>query len=281
MRFDMHCHTKEGSLDGKATLPQYIQILKNKGYQGMLITDHNSHRAYAFYKQLCKCAKPIAKEHTHPFPKDLLENFVVLKGIEYDTIDAGHILVIMPSKVNLPILECRGLKVKNLIKIVHAYGGILGPAHPCGERFLSFCKSLLYHRDRSILKSFDFMETFNACESEKSNLNAAKLAKLFSLCPLGGSDSHKPDGVGFGFTDFSVAIHNENDLIRAIKNKKVVNASGSYYHGTLKDHLGIFNYLLVYGFWPYNKFAGFMRSLRRRKHLNQLGANQIFLRKHL
>lgn len=264
MRFDMHCHTKEGSPDGKVTLPEYIRILREKGYGGMLITDHNSYKAYSYYEHHLKGKT----------------DFLVLKGLEYDTIDAGHILVIMPPHVKLPLLECRGLKVRTLINLVHLHGGILGPAHPCGEMFLSFCRSFLYHKDRSILKSFDFIETFNACESEKSNQNALKLAKLFSLCPLGGSDSHKPDGVGFGFTDFSVDIHNETDLIRAIKAGKAVHASGNYYHGTLKDRLGIFNYLLVYGFWPYNKLAGLARAFRRRTHLNNLRYKLELLRPH-
>ena len=117
MKFDMHCHTKEGSPDGKLPLLENIEILKRKGYQGMLITDHNSYRAYRYYQKLRQ--KP--------------DNFVVLKGIEYDTIDAGHILIIMPDNVKLPLLELRGLPVLLLIEIVHHYGGILGPAHPCGS----------------------------------------------------------------------------------------------------------------------------------------------------
>ena len=32
MHFDLHCHTKEGSLDGKATLREYALLLKEKGY---------------------------------------------------------------------------------------------------------------------------------------------------------------------------------------------------------------------------------------------------------
>lgn len=254
MRFDLHCHTKEGSPDGKATLSDYIRILKEKNYQGMLITDHNSHKAYTYYKNSSLCDS----------------DFVVLRGLEYDTIDAGHILVIMPSHVTLPILECRGLKVETLIRLVHLHGGILGPAHPCGEMFLSFCRSLRYHKNRSILGKFDFIEVFNACESEKANQKAQKLSKLFALCPTGGSDSHKVDGVGFGYTDFSVKIETETDLIRAIKARKVSSVGGSYYHGTLKDFLGIFNYLLVYGFYPYNKVAGFLRSAKRKAHLTQL-----------
>lgn len=76
MRFDMHCHTKEGSLDGKIKLTQYVHILKKKGYQGMLISDHNSYHAYRYYEKY--------KD------KPIFRNFTVLKGIEYDTIDAGR-----------------------------------------------------------------------------------------------------------------------------------------------------------------------------------------------
>ncbi len=39
MKFDMHCHTKEGSLDGKAPIEEMIGILKERGFDGMLISD--------------------------------------------------------------------------------------------------------------------------------------------------------------------------------------------------------------------------------------------------
>ena len=122
-KFDMHCHTKEGSLDGKVKIERFIEILMEKGYQGMLVTDHNSYNGYRCFKRTIQGKK--------------FQDFVVLKGIEYDTIDAGHILVIMPETVKLPILELRGLPVQFLIDIVHRHGGILGPAHPCGEKYLS------------------------------------------------------------------------------------------------------------------------------------------------
>ena len=142
MKLDMHCHTKEGSPDGKLELLENIAILKQKGYQGMLITDHNSYKAYRYYKKLKK--KP--------------EDFVVLKGIEYDTINAGHMLVIMPTGVNLPILELRGLPLILLIEIVQFYGGILGPAHPCGEKFLSLCNTFHGKFLEHIYRKFDFVE---------------------------------------------------------------------------------------------------------------------------
>ena len=36
------------------------------------------------------------------------------------------------------LLELRGLPVAVLIDFVHKHGGILGPAHPCGGKYLSF-----------------------------------------------------------------------------------------------------------------------------------------------
>ena len=161
MKLDMHCHTKEGSPDGKTALLDNIAILKQKGFDGMLIADHNSYKAYRYYRQLEN--KP--------------EDFTVLCGIEYDTLDAGHILVIMPSGLCPRILELRGLPVLLLIEIVHRYGGILGPAHPCGEKFLSIFNT---RRGKALkerlIRKFDFIEAFNACEDDISNECATSLA---------------------------------------------------------------------------------------------------------
>lgn len=123
MKFDMHCHTKEGSMDGKVMIEEYIRTLKRKGFGGMLVSDHDSYDGYREWKNAIK-----GRAH---------QDFVVLKGVEYDTCDCGHILVIMPFGVKLKILELRGLPGSILVKIVHAYGGILGPAHPYGEKFMS------------------------------------------------------------------------------------------------------------------------------------------------
>ena len=102
MKIDMHCHVKEGSVDSKVSLEEYITLLKEKGFDGMLITDHNTYKGYRYWKEHIK-----GKKHT---------DFVVLKGIEYDTSDAGHIIVIMPEGVKMRMLEMRGLPAAVLIE---------------------------------------------------------------------------------------------------------------------------------------------------------------------
>lgn len=74
MKFDMHCHTKEGSLDGKVPVEEFIELLVEKGFDGMLISDHNSYNGYRYWKKNVKDRR---------FP-----DFVVLKGIEYETFTA-------------------------------------------------------------------------------------------------------------------------------------------------------------------------------------------------
>ena len=93
MKLDMHCHVKEGSIDSKVSLDDYITKLKENGFDGMLITDHDTYKGYRYWKYHMK-----GKAH---------EDFVVLKGMEYDTCDAGHILCIMPEGVKMRLLEDR------------------------------------------------------------------------------------------------------------------------------------------------------------------------------
>ncbi len=247
MKLDMHCHTKEGSPDCKLELLENIEILKQKGFHGMLITDHDSYKAYRYYLKLPN--KP--------------ENFVVLKGIEYDTIDAGHMLIIMPSNVRLPILELRGLPVMLLVEIVHHYGGIIGPAHPCGEKFLSIGNTLRDKIAKNIYKKFDFIEGYNACEDADSNMRAMRLAKEYDLPCFGGSDSHKADGVGFGYTILQENIANETDLINYVRSGKAIMVGGNHYEHTTKAKLGKVNNVLVYSFWVYNKTLALLRRKAR------------------
>lgn len=251
----MHCHTREGSLDGKVEVADYIRVLKEKGFDGMLVSDHNSYNGYRKWKKSLRGRK--------------FTDFVVLKGIEYDTIDAGHILVIMPETLKLRILELRGLPVGILIDIVHRYGGVLGPAHPCGERYLSFINTRKRRNKEAVMEKFDFVETFNSCESEQSNAEAAGLADKFHKPGFGGSDSHKVECIGTAYTEFPVKIEKESDLIRCIRYGEGITCGGVYYKGTTKQKLGIFNHLLVQSFWVYNRVSGWLRLPKRKKELKK------------
>lgn len=248
MKLDMHCHTKEGSPDGKVALLDNIAILKEKGFNGMLISDHNSYKACRYYKNLEN--KP--------------DDFTVLCGIEYDTLNAGHILVIMPTDVLPRILELRGLPVALLIDIVHRNGGILGPAHPCGEKFLSIFNTRIGKSYKEkLIQKFDFIEAYNACEDDYSNSDSKELASKYNLPEFGGSDSHKEDCVGLGYTILEKNVANETELIQYIKEGNPAVSGGTHYFYTTKQKLGKANDILVYSFWFYNRFLALIRGYAR------------------
>lgn len=255
MKIDMHCHVKEGSIDSKVSLDEYITKLKEHGFEGMLITDHDTYKGYRHWKYRMK-----GKVH---------EDFVVLKGIEYDTRDAGHIICIMPEGVKMRLLEMRGMSVSVLIDFVHRHGGILGPAHPCGEKYLSFTNTKRFYKSPEIIKRFDFFEVFNACEPEESNRGAMKLAMKYKKPGIGGSDAHRLDCVSMAYTELPERVTCETELISLIRSKAPIGVGGTIYGKTTKDKIGKANKLLVYSFWFYNK-GGELLKRRKRKEKGQI-----------
>lgn len=254
MKIDMHCHIKEGSVDSKVSLDEYIKNLKKNGFDGMVITDHDTYRGYRYWKEHMK-----GKEH---------EDFVVLKGIEYDTFDAGHFLIIMPELVKMRLLELRGLPLSALIDFVHHHGGIIGPAHPGGEKYLSYMNTKRFYKSPELAKRFDFVEVFNSCEPKESNARALALAKKYGKVGVGGSDSHKADCVGTGYTILPERVSCETELIGQIRRKMPIEADGTLYTKTTKDKIGKVNKVLVYSFWFYNKFGELIKRKGRKEKLS-------------
>ncbi|MCI8648015.1 MAG: PHP domain-containing protein [Firmicutes bacterium] len=249
MKFDLHCHTKEGSIDSKVTIERYIELLREKGFDGFMITDHNSYKG-------CKAWDQMRDKVEH-------QGFTVLRGVEYDTKDAGHILVIMPDNLYLPILNIRGMTLRRLLKIVHRFGGILGPAHPFGVR----SSSAMYFKkmNMSLIERFDFIETFNTCESARSNELAQQLAAEHNLPTFAGSDAHEERYVGMAETTLPGVITCNNDLIHAVKAHHPISAAGTIREVTVKakrkEH-----WTGVWGFKLYNRGLAKLISPYRKYH---------------
>ncbi len=214
LKYDFHCHTKNGSLDAKVDILQYAELLKEKGFAGMMVTDHNSYNGYRAWQR--------TERETGGVP-----GFTVLRGIEYDTLDAGHILVVMPDDVDLRILEVRGLPIHMLVRIVHRFGGILGPAHPYGAKFLSAMCSKRLEREEGLIDHFDFVEAFNTCELPDSNRKAGELARRYGKPAFGGSDSHRTDYIGMAYTETAEPVTCCDDLIRLVKTGGILDCGGT------------------------------------------------------
>ena len=248
LRIDMHCHTAEGSLDARVSIFTVVDILKSKGYDGVLVTDHNSYRGYEAWEESGR------------------DDFVVLKGIEYDTGDAGHMLVILPKDVDTSIFSLRGMPVFKLIRLVHRLGGIVGPAHP-----YAYCKFGMFNhrkwlRNSALCYNFDFVEVFNSCATALSNFLAARLAARFSRPVFGGSDNHRLSGIGLGFTDIMADIRNNDDLLAALAAKSPCRAQGRYNLNSFAiAHSFLYSCSSYIYYYLYNKGMALLMTRRRRK----------------
>ena len=52
MKIDMHCHVREGSIDSKVPIEEFIKKLQSKGIGGMLVTDHDTYNGYRHWKSM-------------------------------------------------------------------------------------------------------------------------------------------------------------------------------------------------------------------------------------
>lgn len=254
IKFDLHCHTKAGSIDAKISIERYIEILKSCGFSGMLVTDHDTYKGYRYFDTCCR---------------SITDDFTVLAGVEYDTKDAGHILVIMPDGVFLPVLKIRGMSIEKLIKLVHQYGGILGPAHPFGTRYNSALLLRKMRKNPHLISSFDFIEGFNTCEAPLANQRAQELAQIYGKPCIGGSDSHKEDYVGMAFTAFHQEITCNNDLISAITCGGII-AFGGTERAMLPKYRKRHSLAASLGFRAYNRSLGLIYSPYRQLKLRKL-----------
>lgn len=241
-RYDMHCHTKEGSLDAKVPVEEYAARLMSLGYSGMVITDHDSYDGYRAWMD--SDMRAVAER----------AGFYVLKGIEYDSRNGGHVLVILPDGTDLPVLEHRGMGVSRLVRMVHRAGGIVGAAHPFGPGWFAITNTGFYRRHHSFIKKFDFIEVQNSGIKQWQNGMARCLASAWDKPMTGGSDSHHMDHVGTACTDFKTEIRCCNDLISYIKSGKPVRPGGKRIHDLYTRRSPVFQAVLNGGYLVWNYF---------------------------
>ena len=190
IKLDLHIHSQY-SEDGTGSPKEIIKILQKRGLQGMAITDHNNVEGGL---QAQKVA-----------PKD----FIVIPGIEIST-NKGHIIA-LDIKENIK----KNLSVEETIDKIIDVGGI--PTVPHLFRSMSGIKINML---KEIYQKISAIEVFNSCSDLKTNLKTMKIAKNFNLGGIGGSDSHVPEYVGYGYTIINSTDFSIDSVLSEINKKK-------------------------------------------------------------
>ena len=213
--YELHCHTKTASLCSKVRPEDYIQFYIDKGYSGMVVTDHFYHGNTSvdrhlpwteFVDKFCEGfyrAKKVGDE----------KGFTVLFGFEQkftDGTDEYIVLGITPEwlKANPQI---RDMKRVQFFKTVRAAGGFVIQAHPF--RICYYISDI-----RLSLDYVDAVEVLNIGHDDKYSRQALEYAKRLGLPMTGGSDIHslKDRDVVSGVA-FDREIHTIDEMIKEIK----------------------------------------------------------------
>jgi len=179
LKLDLHIHSKYSG-DGIGSPKEIIKILQKRGLNGMAITDHNSVKGSLKALEIA--------------PKD----FIIIPGQEISTLD-GHVAA-LGIKKNIQ----RELSIEETVDKIIDFGGI-----PIVVHLFRNMSGIKKNNFKLIHKKISAIEVFNSCSVPKSNLKSAMVAKEYKIGGTGGSDSHIPKYVGFGYTlvdtnDFSV-----------------------------------------------------------------------------
>ncbi len=222
-KFDFHNHTpasQDYRGDKNITCEQWLRNYKNSGVQCVVVTDHNT----GAWIDPLKAALDQLKQQE----PGIWNEFTIFPGMELSCNGGVHLKVILnPEKCTSDIDAIRGrvryqgtpgdsdgvtqLSIEQVIDEIHLAGGIACAAH------IDQAKGLLtavtdHHTLEAILKKLDAVEVIAPSAEcvQKFKPDLAKLAWVL------GSDSHKPEEIGRGFTWVKMSVPSFDGLRLAL-----------------------------------------------------------------
>jgi predicted metal-dependent phosphoesterase TrpH len=181
LKIDLHVHTT-GSKDSFIEPEQLPVILKNKGLDGVAITNHDAPAGFSS------------------------SEVIIIPGIEVSTRQ-GHILALgVSGRVE------RKRPVDETIRLIQSMGGVAVVPHPFDP--VSPCVNLSKLNSRP-----DAVEVINS-DALFFGLNtkyAMSAARRLGLPMVAGSDSHIPETVGDAYTLVDSSSNSINDILNAIR----------------------------------------------------------------
>jgi predicted metal-dependent phosphoesterase TrpH len=190
MKIDMHNHSKY-SIDSISSPSDIIRIAKQRGLDGLAITDHDTFRGYKNIKKL---------------PKD----FIVIPGMEIKVYNenkkVGEILAFFIQE------EIKSKQVFEVIDEIKSQDAFASIAHP-------FRINGSFSIIDDVKNKIDAIEVMNGrVVFSKSNATALKYAKKNKLGFTAGSDSHFLREIGH--CGIEAAANNIEEFRHAIKKGK-------------------------------------------------------------
>lgn len=209
-KYELHCHTKEVSRCGQVPAAKIVEMYREKGYNGIVITDHYSPMTYSLATVMRpqKAVDFYTKGYRNAL-KAAGDDFTVLLGMElryYATANdflvygvtedflksSGNLMAMYPKRFH-------NLAKKNNMLIVQA--------HPFREWMI-----------RINPKHLDGAEVFNGKSTKEINEKSARWVKENNMqIRISGSDFHREKNLAKGGIITETPIKTNDDLIRILK----------------------------------------------------------------
>jgi len=192
MKVDMHVHTCY-SKDATLSLETIMETCRQRGLDGVAITDHNT------------IAGALALKEISPF--------LVIVGEEIDTTK-GEILGLF-LKEEIP----GGLRPEEAMARIREQGGLVGVSHPLDRLRRSAMGRVAL---LEIIDELDFLEGFNSRVTFPSdNRSAQALAQVRGLPITAGSDAHTAYEIGRAYVEM-LPFNGPEDFLESLAQGRIV-----------------------------------------------------------
>lgn len=218
--YETHLHTCEASKCGRIHGEDYIPYMMEKGYSGLVVTDH------FFNGNTCVPADLPWKEridiYCSGYERALKAaeglDFNVMFGVEFN-FNKDEYLLYGIDKQWLIDNECiMEMTRHELFEAVHKAGGIMIQAHPYRERdYLSDIKLAP--------TASDGVEVYNAANSANMNALGFEYCTKLGLPMTAGSDIHYFHDKEMGGMLFEKKIGSVKEFVKAVLNKEGIPVS--------------------------------------------------------
>jgi len=215
--YETHMHTSEVSGCAINSAAQQVIAYKNRGYTGIIITDH-------FINGYTTCPKNLSWEkkmmhfisgHDEAKKTGDRHGLDVFFGWEFTIRGADFLTYGLDLDFLLANPDLDRLSIEEYSALVRKCGGYLAQAHPYRDEYY------IEHNYPVQPNLLDGVEVYNAMDSRKTNERAFAFAMEHDLPMQSGTDSHRTSGYDFRGIILREKAENIHDIIEAIKSKDV------------------------------------------------------------
>ncbi len=199
MIIDLHAHSIKSD-DGRAKVQNYCQWIKAKNIaiDGFVLTEHRQFDDESDYSALGE-----------------KYGLTILKGAEVET-EYGHVLVfgVTPELQQAFDFSNIHLALADVIAACEAHGAVAVPCHP-GRKRVGMAAHL---EEFGAPAGGRLVEVITGGSRDDEDAVSQRMADELGYNGTGGSDAHIVSHIGRCATEFEQPIHNEQELVAALKN---------------------------------------------------------------